>query len=113
LETLRRTGIGAASTRHGEPVPDLSERVDEILDHQIARKEYIQEMLTDMGTATAYRLMGELLPDLPATEAFPGMSEVISHLDLLEDGVVPLPLRTRGAYSIHSTWIRSTNTSHI
>jgi len=29
--------------------------------------------------------MQELFPDLPATEMFLGMSEVIGHLDLLED----------------------------
>lgn len=34
---------------------------------------------------TAYEILQELFPGLPATEFFPGISEVIDHLYLLEE----------------------------
>ena len=71
---------------HGERIVELDKRVEEILDHHHSRKERIAEVIEIMGPITAYAIMQELFPDLPATEVVPGMSEVIGHLDLLEDG---------------------------
>jgi glyoxylase-like metal-dependent hydrolase (beta-lactamase superfamily II) len=85
LDTLRATDIGAALTGHGELVADLPRRIDEIQNHHAARKDRIAEMVAEMRNPTAYRIMCEMFSNLPATEAFPGMSEVIGHLDLLED----------------------------
>lgn len=70
---------------HREQIPDVPDRATEIIDHHHERKEAIAEMIADAGRRTAYDIMIELFPDLPATEMFPGMSEVIGHLDLLED----------------------------
>lgn len=70
---------------HGDRIADLQQRAQEILEHHQQRKERIADMLTLLGPITAYDIMKELFPDLPVTEIFPGMSEVIGHLDLLED----------------------------
>lgn len=70
---------------HGKRIPDLNTRAQEILDHHREREERIADLIAEQGSVTAYELMEELFPDLPATEVFPGMSEVIGHLDLLED----------------------------
>jgi len=70
---------------HGDVISGLDERIEEIVEHHHSRKERIEDILTEQGGATAYDVMEEMFPDLPATEIFPGMSEVIGHLDLLED----------------------------
>ncbi|WP_265112100.1 MBL fold metallo-hydrolase [Halosolutus halophilus] len=85
LDRLRETGIGGARGGHRGLVTDLPARIDEIVDHHQSRKRRIASILETEGRATAYDLMNELFPDLPVTEVFPGMSEIIGHLDLLED----------------------------
>lgn len=70
---------------HRETIPDVGERAGDIVDHHHERKERIGDMIDEAGEASAYGLMKELFPDLPVTEMFPGMSEAIGHLDLLED----------------------------
>lgn len=88
VESLRRVlsfdatvGYGG----HGDPIPDLQARVRETIDHHEHRKERIADIVERDGPTTAYEVMTEMFPDLPATELFAGMSEVIGHLDLLED----------------------------
>lgn len=85
LERLRAVDAEVGYGGHGEPIPDLPGRIEEIVDHHHSRKERIAGILEERGPTTAYRVMQELFPDLPATEMFAGMSEVIGHLDLLED----------------------------
>ncbi|WP_255151367.1 MBL fold metallo-hydrolase [Halorarius halobius] len=85
LDRLQAVDADVGRPGHGDDVSDLSARIDEIRDHHHERKEHIADLIDERGTATAYDLMGELFPDLPATEVFPGMSEIIGHLDLLED----------------------------
>lgn len=84
LRKLAALDISRGYGGHRGPISNLGARITEIDDHHQARKERIAGLLDD-GPTTAYRLMGELFPDLPATEMFPGMSEIIGHLDLLED----------------------------
>lgn len=85
LRHLRRTDATVGHPGHGETVTDLPGRIESIRDHHRHRKERIDDLLAAGGPATAYELMQELFPDLPVTEMFPGMSEVIGHLDLLEE----------------------------
>lgn len=84
LESLRdrvgdRTVRGL--TGHGDVVRDLRARIDELVQHHEDRKEQFYGMLED--GMTAYDLMEEAFPNLPAREYFLGMSEVIGHLDML------------------------------
>lgn len=85
LHRIRAIGAGVGHAGHGDRIGDLPARTDEILDHHHRRKERIADMLEVGGPTSAYDVMGELFPDLPATETFPGISEVVGHLDLLED----------------------------
>lgn len=103
LRKLLSFDIETGRGGHGEPIPDLNGRTLEILDHHEERKAAVLNSLTKQGPATAYQLTNDLFPDLPATEAFAGISETIGHLDLLpdchrvetfeEDGVVQYRLR--------------------
>lgn len=89
LHRLREIGVDVAFGGHRGPVTDVPARIGEILDHHEARKQRIASLLDANGPSTAYDLLNQLFPDLPMTEVFPGMSEVIGHLDLLEnDGTV-------------------------
>jgi glyoxylase-like metal-dependent hydrolase (beta-lactamase superfamily II) len=85
LERLQSVDADRGYAGHGDRIPDLDARVREILDHHREREERIAEMIAERGSATAYELMQAMFPDLPATEVFPGISEVVGHLDLLED----------------------------
>lgn len=85
LRKLRSVDAEIGYGGHRDPVPDLRSRIAEILDHHREREERIANLLADAGPTTAYHVTTELFPDLPATEMFAGMSEVIGHLDLLED----------------------------
>ncbi|WP_254764383.1 MBL fold metallo-hydrolase [Natrinema marinum] len=85
LEKIQTVEAEIGHAGHGETIPDLNARAEEILEHHHRRKEHIADLIDETGAMTAYDVMQELFPDLPATEVFPGMSEVIGHLDLLED----------------------------
>jgi glyoxylase-like metal-dependent hydrolase (beta-lactamase superfamily II) len=75
------TGLGG----HGEVISELDDRIQETLDHHHQRKERVADLLGELGPTTAYDVMQEMFPKLPATEVFAGISEVIGHLDLLEN----------------------------
>jgi glyoxylase-like metal-dependent hydrolase (beta-lactamase superfamily II) len=88
LESLRKileregaVGYGG----HGEPILALQDRARETIAHHQDRKERIFDLIADREPTTAYRIMTEMFPNLPATEMFSGMSEEICHFDLLED----------------------------
>lgn len=90
LESLRKLreidiDVDVGYAGHRGTIPDVGARVTEIIDHHHDRKETFADVLEAEGPMTAYQLMQDRFPDLPATEMFPGMSEVIGHLDLLED----------------------------
>lgn len=85
LDRIRSRGVTTGYAGHHGTIEDLPARVEEIKQHHEDRKERIAGMIDEAGGITAYEIMQELFPNLPATETFPGMSEVIGHLDLLED----------------------------
>lgn len=85
LNTLRDVNVGIGHGGHGKLISDLNSRIQEIFDHHQSRKERIADIIAENGQTSAYDIMQEMFPDLPATEVFTGMSEVIGHLDLLED----------------------------
>lgn len=85
LRKLDSVDVDVGYGGHGDPIPDLHGRIRETIEHHREREGTIADILADAGPTTAYRVMQEMFSDLPATEMFPGMSEVIGHLDLLED----------------------------
>jgi len=70
---------------HRDPVSDVRPRALEVIDHHESRANDMESLLEAEGPLTAYEIMGNLFSDLPITEVFLGMSEVVGHLDLLED----------------------------
>jgi len=81
---------------HGDPIPAVHERIRETLSHHDDRKERIATIVARDEPTTAYEVMKDMFPGLPATELFSGMSEVIGHLDLLEDEDRVLLTETEG-----------------
>ncbi|MFC6733231.1 MBL fold metallo-hydrolase [Haladaptatus sp. DYSN1] len=67
---------------HRTIIENLTERIGEMLDAHEARTEKVYGLVD--GPTTAVEIMGELFGDLPVTEFFPGMSEAVGHLDVLE-----------------------------
>jgi hypothetical protein len=63
-------------------MPGVGAGIDEIQAHQASRLDDLCQIVTD-GPKSAYEVMHEVFEDLPSSEYFLGMSEVISHLDLL------------------------------
>lgn len=82
LESLRDQGFDRLLPGHGEPIGHPETRITEVLAAHEARTEIVLEGLE--GPTTAYEVMGELFGELPPGELYPGMSEAIGHLDVLE-----------------------------
>ncbi|WP_231183070.1 MBL fold metallo-hydrolase [Haladaptatus sp. DYF46] len=82
LAELRDRDFDLLLPGHREEITDPSARIDEILAAHEERTENVRA-LVDRPT-TAFDVMCELFEDLPATEYFPGMSEAVGHLDVLE-----------------------------
>jgi len=82
LARLREAGYDRLLPGHRDPVADPAGRVDEILDEHQDRTETVAGLLD--GPTTPVEVMEALFEDLPVTEQFPGMSEAVGHLDVLE-----------------------------
>jgi glyoxylase-like metal-dependent hydrolase (beta-lactamase superfamily II) len=83
LERLRDREFDRLLPGHREAIRDPVGRIDEILDAHENRTANVHEIVD--GPTTAVEVMNELFDDLPLTEYFPGMSEAIGHLDVLEE----------------------------
>lgn len=87
LRSLRRVAALApaiAYPGHGEPITTPVARVHEILDHHEARKNRLAEMLARRSW-TLRELAETWYPNLDLFNLFLALSEVVGHLDLLED----------------------------
>lgn len=82
LAELRDRDFDLLLPGHREEITDPSARIDEILAAHEERTENVRALVD--GPTTAFDVMCELFEDLPATEYFPGMSEAVGHLDVLE-----------------------------
>lgn len=90
MKELRDLDVELCHPGHGPVVDDPEDRIQYTLDHHESRKQKLHQMVEEQPK-TAYELMQEMWPEIPATEYFFGMSEVIGHMDLLEaDGDVEL-----------------------
>lgn len=85
LRKLRMYNTDIGYGGHGELIRDVPMRITEIIGHHINRKEDIADLLAQNEPTTAFELMEVMFPSLSAGEMFLGMSEVIGHLDWLED----------------------------
>jgi len=85
LESLRkldRRGLSTGYGGHRDTIMGLPARIQEILTHHDERAERVLGLVVEDGPHTAYTLMEMVFPNLPVTEVFSGMSEIIGHLDL-------------------------------
>lgn len=85
LERIASEDVQTGYGGHREIVPNIAARVEEIVAHHDERSDRVSTILADNGPQTPYQVMAREFPDLPATETFAGMSEIIGHLDVLED----------------------------
>ena len=87
LRSLRRVAALApviAYPGHGAPITNPVARVNEILSHHDARKTRLAEMLA--GRSWTLRELAETwYPNLELFNLFLALSEVVGHLDLLEE----------------------------
>lgn len=82
LDRLAERGFDRLLPGHRERIDDPRKRIDQLRRFHEHRTEQTLEALGE--PATAAEVMHELFGTLPATEIFPGMSEAIGHLDVLE-----------------------------
>ena len=82
LERLAGEGYDRFLPGHRGEIEDPAGRIEEILAEHEERSATVRSLLD--GPTTPAEIMQELFGDLPATEKFPGMSEAVGHLDVLE-----------------------------
>jgi len=89
LARLREEGYDRFHPGHRGRIDSPAARIDAILAEHDERTENVADMLDE--PTTPVEVMTELFGDLPVTEQFPGMSEAVGHLDVLErDGRVTI-----------------------
>ena len=85
LQKTKLLGIETALPGHAEPIWDAGKRIDEMLYSIENRKRQILALVNRFGPCTPFDLMTQLFPDLHDWQVFLGVSEIIGHLELLED----------------------------
>lgn len=82
LDALAEEGFDLMLPGHRELIDRPTHRIEDIRAAHEERTENVAALVED--PTTAVEVMEGLFGDLPATEQFPGMSEAIGHLDVLE-----------------------------
>ena len=82
LDALREVDYDRVLPGHREIIDDPAGRIAEIRESHEERTENVRDLVD--GKTTAMDVLEGLFGDLPATELFPGMSEAVGHLDVLE-----------------------------
>ena len=70
---------------HGPRFQDVPALTDAMRHHHDSRADEILEVIRRLGEATPYELSGELFPHIRDFSIMLGVSEVVGHLDVLED----------------------------
>jgi glyoxylase-like metal-dependent hydrolase (beta-lactamase superfamily II) len=83
LERVAAAGYDRFLPGHRGVVDDPPGRIEAILADHEERTANVLDLVN--GPTTPAEVMTELFGDLPATEKFPGMSEAVGHLDVLEE----------------------------
>jgi glyoxylase-like metal-dependent hydrolase (beta-lactamase superfamily II) len=87
IESMQRVAqmeVRIAYSGHGEDITDHRALIEERMLFHGARMEHLLNLL-GAGERTAYQLMRDLFPTLSDFNIFLGLSEVIGHLDILEE----------------------------
>jgi glyoxylase-like metal-dependent hydrolase (beta-lactamase superfamily II) len=86
MESLRKIAAldpTIAYTGHGEPIPDVRGLVQERLDAHHRRAARVLSLFEGQPH-TLYEITRQFFPNVPETESFLTLSEVLGHIDLLE-----------------------------
>ena len=83
MERTARLNVRLALPAHGEPIDDVRALVDERIAFHRARLDKIEQQL-ECCAQTPYEICNILFPKLKSYDTFLGLSEVIGHLDILE-----------------------------
>jgi len=83
LDSLADADYDRMLPGHRDPIDDPTGRIEAIRADHEERTEDVADLVD--GRVTAVDVMRGLFGDLPATELFPGMSEAVGHLDVLEE----------------------------
>ncbi len=83
MERTARLNVRLALPAHGEPINDVRALVDERIAFHRARLDRIEQQL-ECCAQTPYEICNILFPNLKSYDTFLGLSEVIGHLDMLE-----------------------------
>ena len=85
LKKTRDLVVRTAFPGHGKLISDVPARIDNILSSIQTRKKLILSVLLKKGACTPYQIMSDLFPNLTDWQILLGISEVIGHLELLEE----------------------------
>jgi len=69
---------------HGDIISEPSLRIDELLSFIAERRALVLSVLA-RGEKTPFEMMEEIFPDLPGHQLFLAISEIMGHLEVLED----------------------------
>jgi glyoxylase-like metal-dependent hydrolase (beta-lactamase superfamily II) len=84
MERTAQLDVRVALPAHGEPVYDVRALVDGRIAFHRSRLDHIERQL-ECCAQTPYEICNILFPNLKSFDTFLGLSEVIGHLDILED----------------------------
>jgi glyoxylase-like metal-dependent hydrolase (beta-lactamase superfamily II) len=84
LQRVAALEVAVAWPGHGEPIEDLPGLVARRIAFHRRRADEIVDYLA-AGPHSAYQISQALFPDLSGIQLFLGISEVVGHLDILED----------------------------
>ncbi len=84
LRKVKALGLRRALPGHGEGIEDAGTRIDKVLGSVYDRQRQIVSVLAE-GASTPYEIMGRVFFDLPDFHVLLGISEVVGHLEILEE----------------------------
>lgn len=76
--------IDIAYTGHGDPITDVRQRIEGRLAFYAQRADKLYDLLREQPGQTLYQLTGRMFPQIKGPDIFLALSEVLGHLDLLE-----------------------------
>ena len=83
LEKIRQLDITLALPAHGDLISDHRQLIDSLINHHQQRKDQITQLISQ-EELTAYEISRKLFGDLHPLAVFLGISEVLAHLELLQ-----------------------------
>lgn len=96
LEKVESLDVEITWPGHGEEIKDIGELCEKLRGHHQKRKELILSIIGS-GDKTIYQSVLEIFNNLAPRDVFLGVSEVVAHLDLLEDEARVETIKRNGA----------------